>query len=1293
MIRVIRANDVEASVIQRATAIAVENVKQHVGSLHQKYEEANSWARGSLQEQTALLNECESSLQKLSSIPANPKFGYYLRKSGTSIVKPKNGTRKITLQSFVDMIAVQEALSIAREASEQLTRRVSDLTGSFEGINQESVNLIDNFNHEFAPSVEDVQEASTHLTEEIEVIVKKISSDYEANLSLPNTPKSLSGIRKTATLHSRNFLPSLLETSWEADQLMRQIISHRNKIMETALLHMQRISLIESDLAAMHPRLAALDIGREGSTAFDLLNFVVNLPSLYGSLLVETIHRREWSEKMTTDSSSLAEEMAIYKEEEERRRRRWLKGMGEYINLDAIDGTALGIEINLKAQETQWPQITRDDITEFIASITHIGGFENVLKEMDESMRSLDTPSKQQVRRAKAFKNGSIHDAAFGRNSLLLRADDDFMRTLQSDKSKLEDRLRGSESRVRKLEDLLHRQSQMSKPVNVIAFGSTMGPGIEPHTTSPVLNHAASSPKAQDNLSRRSSISSHRFSANGGLEEKALAQRVVKLEAELILEKSKSAELEAAAANRLDVEADLRNQMHEAVSTKKDLMGNFEAQQHEFEDERRLLEDETGKLRLRLEEIEDELDRVLGSRDNEKVVIDERIVSLESELDKLRRETVEEVQKAQDQIDFLKHDYTMQCEKASQLERQVQERDNKNTKLQSEVNELKIEMQNHGESQLDQWRALRAVHLQLSKDETAPDGFDALIDAIETLAERSASHLREVRQALEAARADNAALETRTKEQGDEIFSLNDRLGHEEMEVYIAREGIADQKSRFSALQMELDDERRELASLRSKFAAGETGAESLRSRVAEEEEKVESLSLRMTNTTKLIERLEAELTDRSNQIWNLQKDLDTSIADFKARGSRAGKVSSQLFAQTDRLGRLLEHIGFTVNRKDGEMVIQKAPRASSASTTLIDSSQTMSRSLSGPLLAISTNGEQNIPSYLHWSTVTDREDEKQKYEEFIKDVQSLKMDAFSEAIIKRVKETEHTARKWQREAKAYREKYHRAHKEANEKIAFRSFKEGDLALFLPTRNQATRPWAAFNVGAPHYFLREQDSHKLHSRDWLLARISKVEERVVDLSKSINGLRPPNSDRYSIGETSDGGASFDDENPFELSDGLRWYLLDAAEEKPGAPTTPGLGKSTVASSHIVASAHVDAKSSSHSLQKKATSNNAATKTLTKSLDSRRNSSNSKKSLVGASTSPVSNNKTPIPEGETNPQDRDRDQGPDHHHHPQPNTDGHPTVATTTPPHIPPPTSRNPSPSRGEEVRTDLLFGP
>jgi autophagy-related protein 11 len=230
-------------------------------------------------------------------------------------------------------------------------------------------------------------------------------------------------------------------------------------------------------------------------------------------------------------------------------------------------------------------------------------------------------------------------------------------------------------------------------------------------------------------------------------------------------------------------------------------------------------------------------------------------------------------------------------------------------------------------------------------------------------------------------------------------------------------------------------------------------------------------------------------------------------------------------------------------------------------------------------------------------------EEEEAKFSAFIESLALFDISIFGEAVIKRMKDIETLARKWSKEAKTYkpyRDKYHRVQSEAHEKIAYRSFKEGDLALFLPTRNQAIRSWAAFNVGAPHYFLREQDTHKLQARDWLLARINKIEERVVDLSRSLNGNAP---DRRSLGDASD-GASLEDENPFELSDGLRWYLIDATEEKPGAPATPGIAKSTVAS------AHVDAKGSIR--VKRPNEDSTVAQTLSRSLDSRRDSSNSKR---------------------------------------------------------------------------------
>lgn len=60
--------------------------------------------------------------------------------------------------------------------------------------------------------------------------------------------------------------------------------------------------------------------------------------------------------------------------------------------------------------------------------------------------------------------------------------------------------------------------------------------------------------------------------------------------------------------------------------------------------------------------------------------------------------------------------------------------------------------------------------------------------------------------------------------------------------------------------------------------------------------------------------------------------------------------------------------------------------------------------------------------------------------------------DHFLDAVSK----TGTVIRKWQKQCKEYRER-------SKGKISFRNFAKGDLALFLPTRNSVSKPWAAFN--------------------------------------------------------------------------------------------------------------------------------------------------------------------------------------------------------------------------------------
>lgn len=1110
-----------------------------------------------------------------------------------------------TLRNFVSVAQVTKASDAGKDFSRRFVDSVTNLTTTFEKVFNDAHEIIESFSRGIALLDGDYGEQAGRLKEEIEVVTKKINADYEYVLGLPNTQKTISQVSKIALLHTRNLLPSLLETASDTDQLMRDTTERKKQAMISAVQYMQKISVLESTVAHIHGQLANLGMETEDGEAFDTLNSLIKLPLIYGALLIECVRRREWNEKIAVDSSSLVEEMAIFKEEETRRRKKWIKDMGGAVRLDNIDDMALGVEVNLHAQKQSWPNVGRDDATKYIRTLQELESFDEVRGELEELVKTLDSPTKQQAKRAKAFKNGSIHEAAFGRNSLLLRGDDELLQLAKSEKSKLEDKLKSSESRIRKLEDLLHRQSHIARISTGHAFGVSNGPSFERHATSPTLNYTSSLSKAQDSPSQRSSVSSRRISMNHEPEEKTLAQRIVSLEAELGAEKAQSAALQKNATAWLNTEDELKLRVQEAVSTKEDLMGNLEAQQREFDGERRSLEDENCKLKLKLEEVEDELDRVLENREHE-----ERVHALEDELEKVRKDTAVEVQRAQGQIEFLRNDYTMQREKANKLERQVHQQDDENAELNAKANDLLSQLQNRENTQVEQHRTLRAALLQLSKDESAPRDFDSLVELIEISAEKSAGHINNIQERLETTQAEKVRLESRVKDYAEETNDLRERLGTEEIEVFSLRESLAEQRAQFKSLQGELEIERRQHQTLQSESNVTKTNFEVLQVKLGERENRVADLLSEISILKKQAQELENGLAGGQSQLEDLRRVYGDSKRHSESRASRAENISKRLYTQNASLIRLLEQIGFTVTKQDGTMSIQKVSRAVNASIVLNDPSASMSRSISTSL-PTRTISESALPSNPPKWTSDDSDVESSKFNEFVQDIDSFDIDAFSDSIAKRVKETEHTTRKWQKEARAYREKAHRAQSEAHEKIAFRTFKEGDLALFLPTRNQATRPWAAFNVGAPHYFLREQDSHKLRTRDWLLARISKVEERVVDLSKSINGLNAA-SDRRSVGDASDGGASYDDENPFELSDGLRWYLLDAAEEKPGAPISIGLSKVTVAS------ANIDAKGSVR--LKKSLDGQGATKTLTRSLDSRRSSSNSKKGFVAVTSS-------------------------------------------------------------------------
>ncbi|KAL8716254.1 MAG: hypothetical protein Q9220_000159 [cf. Caloplaca sp. 1 TL-2023] len=1149
----------EAGIIQRSAAIAVENVKQHIGNLRPKFEDSTVWADNVLEDQTLLLEQWEDLVGKYPSIPAIKALCACVSENLVVLQKVEgesSSRSESSLHAFLDIPQLTRASNTGRVTSQRFRARASELKIAFTDVEQKANTIVENFSRYADSNDSASKEQAEHLREEIEVIAKKIKADRDFVLGLSHTPNSLSQTTRIALLHTRSFIPTLLQTANELDQLLRKVVDRKNDAQVSGVQYLQNISTVESRIGLVHAKLAKLDTDLEDGQAFETLRAVARLPSVYGMLLIECIRRLEWIEKITMDSSTLVEEVATFKEEEIKRRKKWVKDMEGAVDLGPLDEMSFGIDINLQSEKEHWPKLTRDDFRTYISTLRELHGFDNIIKEIEAVFATLDAPTKQQSRRAKAFKNGSIHDTAFGRNSLLLRGDDETLHALKTDKSRLEDKLKGSESRIRKLEDLLHRQSQISRPSSSGNPFSVQPPISERYNSSPLPGFNASLAKPQDTISRRSSTSSRRVSTHVEPDEKSQGKRIASLEAELFAEKTQSANLQKDAAAKLATEDGLRVQVQEAISTKEDLLGNFEAQQREFDDERRLLEDENLKLKIRLEEAEDELDRVLGSRDHEA-----RAHALEEEIHRIRQEAVHDVRSVREEKDSLRNEYEILQDMNNKLQGQY-------TELQSQSDQHYAELIDRKDHEEDHRVTLHSALSHIEPESILPDDFRKSIRSVDAAMRRQKSNFDDLKQLLETTRAQNEEARSTLAQRDVDVQDLNDRLANEEMEGLKSREILAEHREVMNRTKMDFDRERTEHGQVRDKHQSAEERATSL---VAK------------------IQTLQEQLQDSQAQ----------SSERLATRGKRAEEITRTLCTYVYRLEKLLEQIGYTVSRQSGSpMIVTKTPKPPGSTSTVLTSS--------GPLPSNLHSSDLELPHLdPTWSSSTDPSSESALFSALTSSLSTFSLDTFHDAVLKRLREADHQTRKWQREARAYRTKSHTLASESNAKIAFRSFKEGDLALFLPTRNQKTRPWAAFNVGAPHYFLREREGHRLRDRDWLVARIVGVEERVVDLSKSVtnSGL----DDARAVVD--------DDENPFELSDGLRWYLLDATEEKPGAPINVGLGKATVAS------ASVDARGSSiRSSERregdrggKGEGGEETKKLLTRSLDSRRSSTGSKKS--------------------------------------------------------------------------------
>lgn len=617
----------EIDVMVRCLDAAVANLEISVRQIEPKYAELKKWVGPALAEHEKLAASWEQHLALAHNTPVSPSMVKFMTRG--EVAKPTP-----TLEDLVELETARKAGKLAPTARRRFSNKAAELDRLAAQMHQNFEELVADFEKLKSRSILVHNAGSAQLLQDIEAIASQIDSDYRTSLGYGGSHRDLALASKTASNHTERLVPSLKKLAKDVDELVQYATRARNSLAYESVSYMRAITEITSQHSSVKNQINVLNQSEDDITTFDYLRLIHQLPYMYASFVVEAIRRREWVDKLKTDSSTLANEMALFQDEEAKRHRKWQKMVGSMYG-PGLDTNVIGLEVNLLGEDVAWPSVTKGELDTFLHGLRDQGMDPEVVDDVAKLVQELNSPTKQQLKRLKAFENGSVHEAALGRSGLMVRGDDELIRTLQDDKTKLESKLKTAESRVRRLEDLLHRQSQASRPGNL----------FEPQRMQPHERQDSSSSVKSNRLEepRRSSDGADPF-----------LRRITQLEGELHEERQRSAKFEKDLSARTTQHDDMKDQIQEVNSTKRDLLENMEALKREFQDERRSLEDEIRSLKTRLEDIEDELEHVGESRNNDKAAYDEKAQALEAEIERLAKERKDELLKAQSQVEFLR---------------------------------------------------------------------------------------------------------------------------------------------------------------------------------------------------------------------------------------------------------------------------------------------------------------------------------------------------------------------------------------------------------------------------------------------------------------------------------------------------------------------------------------------------------------------------------------------------------------------------------------------------------------
>ncbi|KAE8269856.1 hypothetical protein A4X09_0g2483 [Tilletia walkeri] len=537
-----------------------------------------------------------------------------------------------------------------------------------------------------------------------------------------------------------------------------------------------------------------------------------------------------------------------------------------------------------------------------------------------------------------------------------------------------------------------------------------------------------------------------------------------------------------------------------------------------------------GAIRLELENVRAEsrsnaeaYDRARHSRDDALAQIDTLRNDVDTEA--ARRLNLEE------EITNVRKDMKEARREEVEAKREALELEERLAELDVQTSELQNELENAVKAREDVCNRMEGLLKEGSSAEQELASAQTRIEELNRETSAARTEVREAKEALaEAESARDKLIRTYRAEADGDRAILEENVRNKEQELRLAKEGLKNADTARKAAEAREAAERTVSDGLRGQLEAADVTHESMLRDLEEAREDGSKLETRLRDAM-----------DERDELLRLVRPVMGKIQALRKI------IKAMPVPQSSSSKSTAEKEGKTGSGSGGaeSTAHERASSATSAASEPVNGSS--SHGAGSAVTVKGSNGNGVLNAALE--AFENEGENDASLATTLSALRALEPRHFHDEVKGKLDSLTTLVRKWQKAYKGTGEKISRAQSSARDRIAYRNFEVGDLVLFLPTRNTSARTFAAFNRGFPHYFLRAEGSfgEQIRNKDYLLDRITAVTERVA-------GPAPAGGA---------GDVSADGTNPYQLTEGVRYHILDVegalnngGSSLSSAPQTP-----------------------------------------------------------------------------------------------------------------------------------------